>query len=662
MSNRVIGKIIAVRNSQIIAEIYSDIGEYINTLDGISFVGEVGSYIIIHDYDHDLVAEIIGINEDVKINDNQQYSKPKSVKLATLSLLGEISDHRFKFGVTRMPRLFMEINVISFDELNTILQVEDSELMIKNGSDTETYIRSLGIGQSAIFDNYEVKVNLDNFFGSHFAVFGNTGAGKSNTIASIIQRIFSKQKRSPIGAHFIVIDTNGEYDKAFSNYSDVNSGVKYRNIKVGDEAVVNKFQIPVWTLSEDDWAILLNASEKTQIPLIRRALQLVKIFNSDDSEFTNKLKNHIIASTITGIITNSDSSPSTSDKVKSIISKYHTNELNADTLINLEEKVEYPKNRWTKQLNLISTVSISFGHLVSPSDLLSFLSSFISTEDLFSNVGNLKSVVYDMSDFIEAMKFAVLYEGSVSSQRIQEYTAPMLSRIQSLSESSMGSIFGKTKFTTTVDFVDDLVTKNQLVNIDVSSIDDPTADVLARALAKMLLDFQKNRKQQNGNDWIDVYRDLLGEPEYNGEMKEFYPINLIIEEAHRYISGNRDSSVIGYDIFERIAKEGRKYNILIGISSQRPSELSKTVVSQCSNFVIHRVQNPDDLMYISRMVPYINKDMIDKLTYLQTGTALVFGTSINIPTLTQFAQAKPRTDSASATISKSWFALTNNEM
>ena len=91
------------------------------------------------------------------------------------------------------------------------------------------------------------------------------------------------------------------------------------------------------------------------------------------------------------------------------------------------------------------------------------------------------------------------------------------------------------------------------------------------------------------------------------------------------------------------------------ISSQRPSELSKTVVSQCSNFIIHRVQNPDDLNYISKMVPYINKSLLDRLTYLQTGHALVFGTAINLPTLTEFDEAKTNTDSSNAKISEHWY-------
>ncbi len=174
--------------------------------------------------------------------------------------------------------------------------------------------------------------------------------------------------------------------------------------------------------------------------------------------------------------------------------------------------------------------------------------------------------------------------------------------------------------------------ENQIVDIDISMLDDASAEVVTKVLAKLLLDYLKRRVN-----------------------KADMPINFIIEEAHRFVKNDTNYGAVGYNIFERIAKEGRKYGMLMGISSQRPSELSKTVVSQCSNFIIHRVQNPDDLQYISKMVPYINQNMINRLTYLQTGNALVFGSAINLPTLTKFEQARPKTDSDNAKISEKWY-------
>ena len=241
-------------------------------------------------------------------------------------------------------------------------------------------------------------------------------------------------------------------------------------------------------------------------------------------------------------------------------------------------------------------------------------------------------VPYSLEEFCQAVEFATLYEGSISSQRIQEYTATLLTRLQTIQDGIQGKILSKTQYNSVDEYIDNVLGQNQIVDVDISSLDDASAEVVTKVLAKLLLDFLKRRTN-----------------------KADMPINFLIEEAHRFVKNETNYGAVGYNIFERIAKEGRKYGMLLGISSQRPSELSKTVVSQCSNFIIHRVQNPDDLQYISKMVPYINQNMIDRLTYLQTGHALVFGSAINLPTLTKFNQAVPKTDSDNAQISEKWY-------
>lgn len=216
--------------------------------------------------------------------------------------------------------------------------------------------------------------------------------------------------------------------------------------------------------------------------------------------------------------------------------------------------------------------------------------------DLADSLAVAKQVTYTMQQFLEAVQFATFYEGSISSQRIQEYTSTLITRLQALNDGIQGKILTKTEFVSIESYVNDLLGEHQIVNIDISLLDDSSAEVVTKVLAKLLLDHLKRM-----------------------DSKAAMPINFIIEEAHRFVRNESNYGVLGYNIFERIAKEGRKFGLLMGISSQRPSELSKTVVSQCSNFIIHRVQNPDDLQYIAKMVPYVNQGMIDRLTYLQTG-------------------------------------------
>ncbi len=615
MSSRKIGKITSVGIHGVIADVNSDLGNYINTIDGILFVGEVGSYVSIYEIGRTVIAEIIGVDEKTQLINSREMIKPNSKRQVYLNLIGEIVEDKFQFGVSKMPLIFSTVHIVSQKELITMLEVGKEEMKISEKSN-KTRAILLTIGKSVIFPDYDVKINIDKFFGFHFAVFGNTGAGKSNTVARILQNVFVKDHYSAKGAKFVIIDSNGEYNKAFSKLNEINQDIKH-SLMIADEDSDSKFEIPVWALSADDWATLLHASEKTQMPVLKRAIDIARVFYSSD-ESNMELRNHILASTLLGIIQSSDSSPSKSDKLKAIVIKFGTNEINMDSVL-------------SNSKTLRQSMSTNYGSMPDEEAVISFLSNYLNQELIAKNITR-SMVPYSLEDFSQAVEFATLYEGSISSQRIQEYTATLMTRLNTIKEGIQGRILSRTTYNTIDDYIDMLLGENQIVDLDISTLDDASAEVVTKVLAKLLLDYLKRR-----------------------EIKADSPINFIIEEAHRFIKNDANYGAVGYNIFERIAKEGRKFGILLGISSQRPSELSKTVVSQCSNFIVHRVQNPDDLQYISRMVPYINQNMIERLTYLQTGNALVFGSAINLPTLTKFAQAYPTTDSDNAKISEKWY-------
>lgn len=603
----------------ILAEIFNGVDNHINTLDGTRFVGEIGTYVSIYELGRTLIAEVLSA-ESTQHLINAPMAKPNSTRVISLKLIGEITNNDFYFGVTKMPLLYSEVHIVTNEELDIMLAVKDTEITVNNSN---TRVSTFSLGKSVLFSEYDVKVDLDKFFGFHSAIFGNTGAGKSNTIAKIIQNIYKKKDYSAIGSRIILIDSNGEYEKAFSEIEEQNNEIKCRFIKpLMKEKTI---EIPIWLLSVDDWAILLNASEKTQIPVLRKTMEVVKVFFSDIST-SEDVKNHMLASTIIGLLNSSESSPSKSDKVNSLLLNFGTENLNMESNIG-------------KGKTLRDSISIDFGRMKAIEDAISFLQQFIDPL-LMEEIGETEIVRFTSSNFLSAMKFAILYEGSLNSQRVQEYTAPLVSRMQSLVESSFNKIFTKTDFQTKEHFFENFLDNSNVINIDISSMDDSMAEVLIRVLAKLILDYLKNHPQ-----------------------KADKPINFFIEEAHRYIRDNSLShSSYEFDIFQRIAKEGRKYGLLMCVSTQRPSDLSKTVVSQCSNFIVHRIQNPDDLNYISRMVPYIDRDTIDRLTYLQTGNALVFGSAIRIPMLAAFDEAIPNTDGNSARISEKWYTkLINKE-
>lgn len=239
MNSRSIGKLISVGQRGIVAEMYDILGNYINTFDGIRFVGEVGAYISIYDIGRTIIGEIVGVEEKPQLS-NWQMSKPNSSRLVYISLTGEIMEGKFYFGVSKMPLIFSEVNIIAQKDLRIMLEVSDDEQVI-NEKEGLTRAMLLPIGTSVIFPDYFVKINIDKFFGFHFAVFGNTGAGKSNTVASIMQRIFEKKGYAAKGAKFVIIDSNGEYAQALSKITDIDSEIFVKEfVASDDESLINK--------------------------------------------------------------------------------------------------------------------------------------------------------------------------------------------------------------------------------------------------------------------------------------------------------------------------------------------------------------------------------------------------------------------------------------
>ena len=192
-----------------------------------------------------------------------------------------------------------------------------------------------------------------------------------------------------------------------------------------------------------------------------------------------ELKNHILASTLLGIIQSSDSSPSKSDKLKAIVTKFGTNEINMDTNL--------PNSK-----TLRKSMDINYGSMPYEETVIEFLSKYLKPDSIGENISRAM-IPYSLEDFAQAVEFATLYEGSVSSQRIQEYTATLMTRLQSLQEGIQGRILSKTVYGTVDDYINMLLGENQIVDLDISSLDDASAEVVTKVLAKLLLDYLKKK-------------------------------------------------------------------------------------------------------------------------------------------------------------------------
>ena len=685
MNSRKIGKIVSIRSNNIIGEIYPNIRNYINTLDETLFVGEIGSYVSIYNFDKVIIGEIVAIDATTDIHE-KNYNKPLETKKVILNLVGELKEkesngdrktYEFTFGVSRMPLIFSDIYITSKEEIDGIFNIKP-----------ENETNYLQLGKSIINDNYNVKADINNFFGSHFAVLGNTGAGKSNTIASIIQTIFNKKNNpnNTNNATFIFIDSNGEYADAWSDLS--NNNVKVIQYKVPDDLVKNNtykikkdnievknLEIPVWALSADDWAVLLQATEKTQLPVLYRAIEFAKIFFStgnieldtnkekenlqkrfgiycrkndsnndeqlkqDDIDIRVQIHDYIIAKIILKTLASADNATTKSEKILHILSEYCSKNIHGHTDLGIDD-IKLTNGKVTRYIKatLYNIFTLDYGNLLLYKDdeitstVLNYLEQFTAKNLLYDYTIQDEVIKYNIEQFKEMLELAIMYEGSLNSSRIYEYTSTLLIRLDAFINSNQSKVFTKTNCNNTNAYIKKFITDKNIINIDLSNLDDLSAEIIVKVLSKILLEYLKSL-----------------------ENRASKPINLIVEEAHRYIRNENQYGALNYNIFDRIAKEGRKYGFLMGVSSQRPSDLSKTVLSQCSNFIIHRIQNPEDLHYIGKMVPFINDNMLSQITYIQTGLALVFGSAINVPIIAKFEKAKPATNSHNADIMKCWF-------
>jgi DNA helicase HerA-like ATPase len=132
------------------------------------------------------------------------------------------------------------------------------------------------------------------------------------------------------------------------------------------------------------------------------------------------------------------------------------------------------------------------------------------------------------------------------------------------------------------------------------------------------------------------------------------PFHILLEESHRYVQADGDKFLLGYNIFERVAKEGRKYGLIFNLISQRPVEISDTVISQCSNFLIFKMNHPRDLEYIEKMLPNISKEVVEKQKTLQPGTCVAFGKAFKIPMIVKMEKPNPEPYSSNCDVFNVW--------
>ena len=528
-----------------------------------------------------------------------------------IDLLGQFVENRFIAGTIKKPTLDSRVRVINDDELNIIL-----------GKDDE---KSLYLGHSAIYPEKNVYIDINQFFSNHAAIFGNTGSGKSCSVARIVQNIFLNKQFLSYNANLFIFDAYGEYKNAFKVLNQINPNYQYKFITSNpidsDDVQLN---IPVFLLTIDDICLLLQADNHHQYTIVERMLKLAKLFSKDDEE-TKKLKNHLIAKAIMSVLFSNQNAAGKKNDIFTIINDCSTPEFNVNTDI---QGIGYTR-KFSECFGIDRNGEFGESVLINE-----YLLKFIDDE-LESKIDVPTDAFYTLDDLERALSFTLIGDGFLGNRIMQDNAVIMQVRLHSLNNSSNRKFFSFKEYITIDNYISSLIIHNnrrsQIININLEDIDDNLAKTIVKIFSKMIFDFAKKRR-----------------------VRAAIPFHLFIEEAHRYVVNDNDHFLLGYNIFERIAKEGRKYGVMLDLVSQRPVEISETVIAQTSNFCILKMTHPRDLDYINKMLPNISGDIIEKLTSLQSGTMVAFGSAFKIPVIVKMDMPNPAPYSSNCDVLFRW--------
>lgn len=563
--------------------------------------------------DRKVVAEIANVNQTRMI----------------ANVVGEINGGRFTPGASVKPSFKSKVRLVKTEELELLFGKQ------------ETAFGQTNFGTSNVYDGYKINVSINDFFSNHFAILGNSGAGKSCTVASILQKLFTSSPTPPVHSSLFFFDAYGEYTHAFGKLHEVNPHLGYKayttNIVDPDCEIL---RIPIWLLDVDDLALLLDANSPTQLPIIEKTLKLVPILTGT-SDNVIKRKNDIIARALQDILLSGNDSTKIRDQVIGVLTKFNT------PTLNLESQIVQPGyTRTFKQCLYVDKT----GKMQEMELVVEFVRGYI-IEDQVNLDPSEMNPFYTLQDLELAMDFALISEGILKSDKVFDTANVMSVRLHTLATGDSRHYFTYPKYVTRDQYIDSFLwdpktnSPVQIVNFNINYIDDRLAKVITKILSRMLFLKLSTTKPRGSKAY-----------------------HIIIEEAHRYVQHDSDIELLGYNIFERITKEGRKYGAFLAMITQRPSELSDTCISQCANFVVLRTLHPVDLKYIKEMVPNVSSEIVLQLKNLKPGNCIAFGSAFKVPTSMYIDLPNPRPLSNNVDLENVWYekempnqAIQNNQ-
>ncbi len=575
--------------------IYAKVGMYNETNDaefiwnGEILTGpKVGAYLTINQG----MVKIIATVSSEKIIDNQNnvgdndydntFSKNTINRIISLKVKGVINNNRFSISSEYVPMIGNVVSLTTKKELNIIY-----------GLSTNTDVVLIG---KSLLEEYPINLPINSIFASHIGIFGNTGSGKSNTLHKLYLELFKSSYLKNISSvsQFYVIDFNGEYTQE----NQFGLSDKYKRIfKVNTRNDKKRDRIPIkkdYLFDADILSILFDARPATQVPFLRNAL---KIFNEDIKD--EKTFANLEIGLLKRIIQEHKSVSSDSLNNWIIAAKELGIDGNLLNALSLHFRIDYGN----LDVRSEDKQSILDGEQISPEGL-----EILKIEDIQNQLIEKYEKLSQIRKLKSFLEFQRVYVSAWKSTNI-EHINPLFKRIET-------SILSLEKV---IEIVDDVKDKYKMVNI-ISLLDanQEITRLIPMLISKMIYDEQKNNVSNDG------------------EVKR--TTHLIIDEAHNILNSQfrrngDDWQDYRLSIFEEIIKEGRKFGFYLTLASQRPADISPTIMSQLHNYFIHRLVNENDLEMLKNTMPTLDKYSFDMIPNLGQGEAVITGNSIKVPLL-----------------------------
>ena len=586
------------------------------------------------------------------------------LRLNPLGALRERSAGRFVFsrGTETLPSVGAPVMLPTANQLRSI--VESGEQ------------RRVKIGSSPIAGDADVYVDPNRLFGRHLAVLGNTGSGKSCTVAGLIRWSLQQAQANRVAAtdnaevqlnrlgrpnaRFIVLDPNGEYSRAFGAADPV---VQARIFKVGagrDDA--RALKVPLWLWNSAEWCSFTQASARTQRPLLRRALREVKSGRELSREATIRkrklaLRRYLSSRMISVQGALRSGEIQTEENKFGFRLKAIANDLQSKAM-------EFPAHGIVAvQTAIDDALRQAHNEFRRDGKTIEFYRAFTEAQvgaivdALENSLQSLGGVIYqegsgedipipfsgaDLADHLEVL---------ATQENVNQYLDFLVARIRTfLADPTMRAITDDLGGTTLIQWLEDYVGQDGakdgcLSVIDLSLVPTDVVHVVTAVIARMVFEALQRYLKLN---------------------LSALPTVLVMEEAHTFIKRYRDdidsgdAAAVCCQVFERIAREGRKFGLGLVLSSQRPSELSPTVLSQCNTFLLHRISNDKDQEMVHRLVPDNLRGLLRELPSLPSQLAIMLGWASELPVLVKMNNL-PKSEQPRSDDPEFWDVWTNRE-